>query len=384
MRVGVDAAAWTNRRGYGRFLRNVLAELVRLGGDDEYVLFVDAESAPSVDLAGVEIVPVRVSRPPALAASAESSRSLADLARFGAAVARARLDAFLFPSVYTWFPVVRAPTVLGLHDTIADDLPELTLPTRGARRRWRLKQRAAVRLARRLFTVSKAARAAVSERLGVAPGRIEIVPEAPDPVFQPRGAEEIAASLQPLGIGPDEPFLLYAGGISPHKDVETLLRAYAGLERPPRLVVVGALDDDPYLSAAASVRAAIEHHGLGTAVVLPGFVPDETLAALYSAALAFVHPSLAEGFGLPVVEAAACGTAVVCSDIPAHRETMGDAALYFTPRDVHGLRLALDRLLAEPTLRASLAARARERVRGLTWRASAQRLRELLAGARRG
>jgi glycosyltransferase involved in cell wall biosynthesis len=385
MRVGIDATSWVNRRGYGRFARNAVGGLIEVDRDSEYLLFIDEASAQRAQLpARAEVVRVQVSRPPGEAAAAESYRPLRDLARLARAVAGSRLDAFLFPSIYTWFPALRAPTVVGVHDLIADDFPELTLPSRRARAFWRLKQKGAVRMAARVFTVSEASRAALAGRLGVPREQIAVVPEAPDPVFSPRQPTRAAPELEALGLEPGEPYLLYAGGISPHKDVETLLAAFAGLRRAPRLVVAGALDDDPYLSAAASVRRTIAALGIEGSVLLTGFVSDEALACLYSGASAVVLPSLAEGFGLPAVEAAACGAPVVLSDIPAHREAMGKAALYFEPRDPVALRSQLEWVLGDDEARRLLGDRARREVADLSWTAAAERLRELLVAAARG
>jgi glycosyltransferase involved in cell wall biosynthesis len=273
--------------------------------------------------------------------------------------------------------------VVGIHDTTTLDFPELTLPTRRARWLWRLKERHALRRAARVFTVSSAARAAVASRFGLEEERIAVVPEAPDPVFHPRPAGDAAPDLAALGLTPG-PFLLYAAGISPHKNVETLLDAFAVLEQPPPLVLVGALEDEPYLSAAASVRDRIERLPPGHRAVLTGFVPDEALARLYSDALVVVCPSLAEGFGLPPVEAAACGAPTLLSDLPAHRETLGAGALYFPPTDSAALARELTRLLEDAELRSSLAARGREAVAPLSWDTSAERLRELVHEVTRG
>ena len=357
MRVGVDATSWVNRRGYGRFARNALARLVELDADTTYVFVIDA--ATHADLPGEQLT-VRLSRPPAEAASAGSYRPPADLLRLGAAVTRARFDAVLFPSVYTYFPSAAAPTIVGVHDLIADDFPELTLPSRRARTFWQVKQRLAVRLARRLFTVS----------------------EAPDPVFTARTRAEVEHAAAEVGLAPGQRYLLYAGGISPHKNIETLLDAFARIDGA-KLVLVGGLDDT-YLSAAGAVRRKIADLGLDDAVLLPGFVPDETLAALYSGAAAVVLPSLAEGFGLPAVEAAACGAPVVLSDIPAHRETLGDEALFFPPRDPVRLAEDLGQLLGSEMLRRSLAERGHRRVERYSWDTSAEALRKLIHEAARG
>ena len=181
MRIGVDATSWGNRRGYGRFARNAVGRLVELDAETTYVFVADrdAEGLPE----GVEVLVVSGGRPPADAAS---NRSPVDLMRLGAAASRARLDALLFPSVYTYFPSVRVPTVVGVHDLIADDFPELTLPSARARRFWQAKQRLAVKLAKRLFTVSETSRQELASRWKLPPSRIAVVPEAPDPVFTPR------------------------------------------------------------------------------------------------------------------------------------------------------------------------------------------------------
>ena len=153
VRVGVDATSWANRRGYGRFARNVVGRLV--AGEDEYVLFTDERTAREEELPeGALIRAVAVGRPPA----ADAPRSLRDLGRVAQAASRERVDVFLFPSLYTWFPVRGTPTVVGIHDVIAEQYPELTLPDSGARARWRLKRWLAVKRATKIFTVSQASR----------------------------------------------------------------------------------------------------------------------------------------------------------------------------------------------------------------------------------
>jgi glycosyltransferase involved in cell wall biosynthesis len=383
VRVGVDGTSWVNRRGYGRFARNAVGRLIELDGETRYVVYVDEQSASRVELpARAERRTVAVGRPPAEAAAAHSRRGLADLARMTLSVSRDRPDAFLFPSVYTYFPVLGTPTVVGLHDTIAEDYPRLTLPNRRARTYASAKRALAVRLAARLFTVSEASREALADRLGITPERLAIVPEAPDPVFHPRTPAEVELALAPLGLAAGS-FLLSAGGISPHKNLESLVAAYAELLRragdAPQLVLAGDLQDDPYLSSAAEIKALIAELGLGGRVLLPGFVEDETLACLYAGAVAVVLPSLAEGFGLPAVEAAACGAALVLSDLPAHRETLGQAALFVAPSDVRSMADALERVLGDSALRSSLAERARRAVSRLSWDTSAEALRRLIA-----
>ena len=148
--------------------------------------------------------------------------------------------------------------------------------------------------------------------------------------------------------------------------------------------MVGDLRSDSFLSSADAVRASISTLGLERAVLLPGFVEDAPLAALYSGASAVVIPSLAEGFGLPAVEGAACGAPMVLSDLPAHRETLDGAAAFFDPTDAAALAIALGGVLDDDDRAAALAARGRERAQRLSWDAAVRPLQELLAGVARG
>jgi alpha-1,3-rhamnosyl/mannosyltransferase len=379
--VGVDATLWRNRRGYGRFARNAVAALVAGDPQVEYRLYADQETAPFVSVPGAEVRVVRLDARPDAAAADGSNRGPRDLLRFARAVRRDAPDAFLFTSLLTYVPVPSVPLVVGLHDAMAHELPELVLPGRRARALWGLKERDAVRRAACLFTVSAASQSALARVFGLAPGRLAVVPEAADPVFERDVSDE-----PELPIPAGEPFVLCAaGGVSPHKNVETLLDAYAHLDAvAPRLVVVGALGDETYASAAASVRARATALGLGDRVVFTGHVPDPVLAALYRHASVVVNPSLAEGFGLTAVEAASCGAPLLVSDLPAHRETLGGAAAMFDPRDPRELAARLAELLADDALRARVALRCAEAVSRLTWAGTGARLAELLRAAADG
>jgi glycosyltransferase involved in cell wall biosynthesis len=383
LRIGIDGTSWANRRGFGRFTRNTVRTLVSRHPESEYTLYVDApisDDAPPL----LRTRLVESSRPSVEAAASASSRRVVDVIRLTRAVRRDRPDVFLFPSIYTWFPTPGIRTVVGLHDTIADDLPELALPSMRDRRLWSAKQRLALRTATRIFTVSEVSRAAIARRHRLPLDRIPIVTEAPDPVFMAGAPRESSELLGQLELSQDR-FVLYAGGISPHKNVVGLVDAYAsvvqGMSDPPALVLVGDLETETYASAAGQVRDRIAAHGMVGLVRLPGFVPDQMLAALYANAAVVALPSLAEGFGLPAVEAAACGAPLVVSDLPAHRASLGDAALYVPPGDTAALALVLERVLTDTQLRHDLGARAREAVSGRTWDAAADALAAILHDA---
>ena len=381
MRVGVDATGWLNRRGSGRVVRSLVPRLVGLEPRDHYALFIDEASLPAADLpAGAAVRAVRLRRSPAAAISQARSRRPADVLRLARAVRTEALDVFLAPAVDTWFPVRGLPVVLGVHDATAAELPRLVLPDARSRALWRLKQRHALRSASLMFTPSLSARDAIAARLHVPEERLRVIRWAADPVFAPPEREAVTAAAGRLGLGPDEPYLVYAAGINPHKGLGTLLEAVAALDPRPRLVVAGALEGD-YVSAADELRGRIAGLELADHVVLAGFLPDHELAALYGGALAAVVPSLAEGFGLPAVEAAACGAATVLSDIGPHRETLGEHALLFPPGDAAALRAQLERVAADGALRQRLAQEGRAAVAALSWDAAADAIRELLVEA---
>ena len=379
----MDATAWGNRRGFGRFARNILTRLVDLDRSTRYIFYADEGTAETLSLpANVSIRGVRLAQPPAGAVNG-SGRSVLDPLRLMRAVYSDAPDAFLFPAVHTYFPVPGIPATVGLHDAVTHEFPG-SLPNQRARILWNLKEALAVRTAFSLFTVSQGSRSVLSQRLGIVPERLPLVGEAADAAFYPRSDVDVVAAYRAVGVERSDALIVYAAGINAHKNIGTLVRAFAALRTTagsePKLVIAGALEDDTYVTAAAALRREISACGAEDRIRLPGFVSDDVLACLYSGAAAAVVPSLSEGFGLPAVEAAACGAPVLLSDLPAHRETLRGAALYFAPQDRRALHGLLARALREP-LRDSIGARGRDMVARLSWEDAAFELRGLI-GAR--
>jgi glycosyltransferase involved in cell wall biosynthesis len=210
------------------------------------------------------------------------------------------------------------PQVVTLHDVVPLKRPSEYLRT-GIRFRMRY---LAVQRSARVIVPTAVVAAEVTEHVGIDPARIVVIHEAPAPSLYERGAEEVAAARARYGLPAD--YLLWVGGLQtpdPRKRV-------AALARTPRelpLVLVGATK--PWAHELADVT-------------LTGRVPDEDLAAIYSGARALVFPSDDEGFGLPTVEALACGTPVVATDIPVLREVLGDRATFVEAGDLEGLLAA--------------------------------------------
>lgn len=383
MRIGVDACCWANGRGYGRFTRELLAALVPCAPDDEFVFFADTTAAraiaSSLQASNVRVVEVRQSAPPTEAAAADGSRSPADMLRFSRAVWRERLHGFFSPSVYTYFPLPPglAP-VIAVHDAIAERFPGLTHPSSRARLFWRGKVAFALWQARFVLTVSEYAARDLMRTMRLHRDVIRVTGEAPSPTFRPSDSTaEIAATAKRYELRPGDRWFTYVGGFNPHKNVPVLIEAHARLaaglgERAPHLLLVGTTTEDVFHGNLGEIRAAITRAGTDQLVHWTGFVPDEQLRHLHSGAIALVLPSECEGFGLPAVEAAACGAPVIATTESPLPEILAGGGMFVPPGAVDLLFDALDHLAANDDVRTALGARARDRAAELSWTRSAR------------
>lgn len=383
MRVCVDAACWSNRRGFGRYTRELVSRMVALHPEHEFVLVVDGETADCWDLpAGARVRRVATSRPPTQAASADGSRSPADLLRMAAAATRDRPDVFFFPAVYSFFPVLfPAPFVVTFHDAIAEELPDKIFPGARSRLFWAAKCWLAMAGARRILTVSEDARRQIVAAFRCPADSVVVVAEGPASIFTP-GPAPGPALRRRLGIPEDLPLLLYVGGISPHKNLDALLHALALLRgQPPawHLVLAGDLNDDTFLGCHQQLVELAARLELSDRVTFPGFVSDADLVDLYRESTLLVLPSLSEGFGLPVVEAMACGLPVAASRRGSLAEVVGTAGTLFDPSDPRDVAAVVGDLLAQPGRRATLARAGLAHAGRMSWDASARSVVTLLA-----
>ncbi len=383
MRIGVDASCWTNRRGYGRYTRELLSAILNLDHQNEYWLFLDAETAhESKNLPErAKRVIVQTSRAATQAASASGHRSLRDLWAMGRAVqSRGRqIDVFYFPSVYTFFPVrIRAKVIVTIHDTIAEHYPHLIFPNRLAQLRWRLKVRWAISQADFVATVSEAAKRDIVMEFGLKKETVKVVPDAVSETFHPLYNDPATSQvLAKYGVEPDKRIILYVGGISPHKNLATLLDAYRSLTQRRalnnlRLVLVGDVQGDVFYSDYVALRRKAEALGLTNQVTFTGYLSDSDLIHFYNAAQVLVMPAFDEGFGLPAVEAMACGIPVVASRTEALREVVGEAGLYFNPHVPEELTNRVQELLDDAHLRTELGQKGLARAREFSWERSAR------------
>lgn len=342
---------------------------------DEFLCFGDrrAFEAWPCRFPNIRLIAVEQGVSPTVAAGADGNRSPADMLRLTRAVRRARPDVFFSPSVYTYFPLPPGlPAVITVHDTIAERFPHLTLPSARARLFWKLKVALALRQARLVLTVSDYSARSITEVLGVSPSRLRVAVEAPAPSYGPSDQAAIDAAASRMSIPAGSAYFVYVGGFNPHKRLDVVVEAHVRVARdmgtrPPHLVLVGTTSGDVFHGDLARLREQIRAAGTEPLVHWPGFLPDDELRHVLSGATASLLPSECEGFGLPAVEAAACGTPVIATLESPLPELLEGGGIFVRPGDVDAVASAMRRLLSDSTERAHLGATARQRAAGLTW-----------------
>ncbi len=364
MRIGVEGRTLQGKRyGVARYLVNVLGNLLDIDDRNEYLVYLSAAieplgfESPNLDFE------IFTSRPNIL------WRHL----RLPMAMRRDRIDLHFSPSYM--LPLIKVcPSIVVVHDLTFRVHPEWF----SADRRflfdgifWR-----EVRRAERIITVSEHSKKDIVEYLGVEPGKVVVIQEAADQRFKPVEDEaELEAVRERLGV--EEGFVFTVGAVHTRRNLERLIEAVAGARRSfgvdPMLLIVGT--PAPF-SPPVDIPGTAERFGLEEKVVHAPFISDEDLLLLYNACGLFAYPSLYEGFGLPVIEAMACGAPVACSNTTSIPEVAGDAVLYFDPESVEEMAEAIGKGLTDGELRGELSTRGRARAATFSWRRAA---RETLA-----
>lgn len=387
MIIGVDASCWSNNRGFGRFTRELLRSLCAVDAGNRYVFFVDDQTARNSQFPpNVEVDIISTGAAPTEAASSSGRRSLGDMWAFTRQVLKHKLDIFFFPAVYTYYPILnRTKIIVTLHDVIAEHLPGAIFPNKKLMYFWKLKQHLALRQARMILTVSQYSKQAICNFFHVPPQRVEVTPEGANPAFRVmEPGAETEAVLRKYGLNRDDGFLLYVGGISPHKNLGRLVEAFHDLIEEMKLpglklALVGDYQGDAFYSDYPRLKQQIRQLNLQDRVVFTGYVEDAGLAHLYNAASMLVFPSLEEGFGLPAVEAMYCGTPVAASNRGSLPEILGDAGELFEPTSPEAIRLAIRRVLTNPALREEMKHRNLQRAKLYTWRAAAEKMLQIFS-----
>lgn len=336
MRIGIDVRELEKGRmtGIGRYLLNFLAYVAENDTDNEYILFGNQRTSftSRVPRIRLKIIP-------------ELLTLFWDQIVLPYQIRKEGID--LFYSPYYKGPIfTSAKLVITIHDI----LPLLPSPNKTIRSAvLRLWYSVMARGAERIITVSRHSKDTMEASMRVPPGRIDIVHDSVADIFRPLPKQHCLKIIKERFPSLKD-FILYVGNLKPHKNLAGLIRAYKLLPcklRDRHQIFVCGKKDKFY----GPLSRLVKTEGLESNVIFADFVEDEVLPYLYNAASVLVFPSLYEGFGLPVVEAMACGTAVIASDIPPMREIAAEAAILADPYNPDELAAAIVRVLTEDALR---------------------------------
>ena len=388
MRIAIDATSVPHQRlGAGTYIYSLVQALAQLESDDRYFIFAKPETfvgcpelaegpgptgRPTLGPgARFRLVPVRL--PWRLARMAWEQVMLPWHLR------RLRADVLHSPHYTTTAVGGGWRRVVTFHDVTFFLLPERYPALRRAY--FRAASRAGARLADLAIAVSRTVKADVERHLPISAERVRVVPLAAAPSYYPLDDPPRMAAVRAKYSLPDR-FVLNVGALEPGKNQATLLRAFARLKGsgPERALVIAG----PPAWRYERLLRLVDKLGLADQVLFPGYVAAEDLPALYNLADLFVFPSLYEGFGLPPLEAMACGLPVVASTAPALREVLDGAALLVQPLDVNALAEAMASVLDNPDVSARLREAGLQRASLFSWERTARETaavyREAVAG----
>jgi glycosyltransferase involved in cell wall biosynthesis len=360
MRIGIDAhAIGSQTAGNETYIKNLVEALAAIDTENEYVLFFTRPEAADAWRGRFRNVRVCLVRP--------HTRYLR--IPFSLPLAAWRTGVDLLHVQYVAPPICPCPVVATIHDLSFEHLPQLYTP----RERWLFKLAIGytARRAARILTVSEYSARDLLATYRLPPERVVVTPEGVSALFAPvRDPARLQAVRRRYGIARE--YILSVGSLQPRKNLVRLIRAYVNLRRRDeewdhQLVIVGKkgwLYQDIFRAARQSP--------FGEDILFTGYVPEEDLPALYSGATVFVYPSLFEGFGLPVLEAMACGVPVITSNSSSLPEVVGEAALLVDPYDERALEVALQNVVWNAELRRELSERGMRRARHFSWTRTAE------------
>jgi glycosyltransferase involved in cell wall biosynthesis len=363
VRIGIDARK-LHDFGIGTYIRNLLRHLSRLDQATEYVVLCRPGDREHVAAFGGNFRAV---------VETAGNYSVAEQIRIPLDLRREGVTLFHAPH-YVLPPLVTCRSVVTIHDCIHLMFPQY-LPNQLALAYARTSIRLAAKRSTRVLTVSESSKRDIQRFVDIPADKIDVIHNAYDERFgiEPR-SEDVVRVRERYQLGGE--FVLYAGNVKPHKNVERLIDAFdlvrkRGLDHL-KLIIIG---DE--ISKYAALRRAVHAHQLHKYVRFLGYMPEETLAVMYRLAGVFVFPSLYEGFGLPPLEAMASGTPVVTSNVSSLPEVAGDAAVLVDPYDPVAIADGIERVLTDETLRRDLRAKGLARAKQFSWEASVRRVREI-------
>jgi glycosyltransferase involved in cell wall biosynthesis len=356
--------------GIGTYIRNVVRNLGRLDHENSYFLIGSPARAQEIDPLPSNFQIITLTSP---------ERSLPGYREFRAMVKRLDCDLVHIPNLFSIPRALPCPYVMTVHDML-----EHMARTREQTGLWRSLHfqftRRALAGATRIFAVSNFTKMEIEKLFEIPSDRIEVVYNAIDERFLYGHATAADREMIAQRYQVTYPFLLYAGRVSPHKNVVRMIEAFSALktelERSHafpdlKLIIIG---DD--LSGNPDLRRTVIRSGVQNDVRFLGFVPIDVLRIFYDEAKIFVFPSLYEGFGLPPLEAMAHGTPVVTSNVSSLPEVVGRAAVLVNPENVFEIMRALHRVLTDAALRERLRERGYQQVAKFSWEVSVRRIME--------
>ena len=363
MRIAVNAQLLTTQENYrGAGVSNYSLRLLRAmaqtqrDGDSRHQITAFVHD-PAVTLDGIELMRSTLPLGNPLARIAWEQSALPLLLR--------RAGAELVHGLVNVLPLAtNVPGIVTVHDLSFVRTPEMLPPVK--RRYLAALCRASCRRARRIIAVSRQTADDLIELFELPARAIEVIHNGVGQEFTPTPAA-LSTPARPPGPPRPDRYFLYVGTLEPRKNLELLVRAYArwrAQHRGAPIALVLAGGQGWYYD---EIFATVTQLGLADQVIFPGFVPAADLPGWYRGAVAFVYPSRFEGFGLPVVEAMACGTPVICSTIPSLQEVAGAAALTFAPEDEETLVAHLETVATDAAARTDLRGRGLIQARRFSW-----------------
>lgn len=368
MRIGIDAKFLGYRHGHGNYSFSLLSHLGRANTPHRFFVYSTSDVHEGT-LAELRATSLDVQR------LGPANYIVRDQLGLPVRALRDHLDLLHCPDHSCPFNLPARTTLLvTLHDVMFM-MPRSELPASssiyhraGALYR-RITARHAARRAAAIITVSRKSADDIQRYLGVATDRIHVIHEAPASRFRRLEPEGALAFVRAAGIAGK--YILALGGVDPRKNTRRVIEAFAAAKEAAAAGLTLVIAGLPVRSIPGFASHA-ERLGVRDEVVFLDFVPEETLVALYNAAEMFLYPSLYEGFGLPVLEAMACGTPVIASTTGSIPEVAGDAAILVNPSDTRAIADAIVRVAGESDLRHELIRRGEARAREFSWERAAR------------
>jgi len=366
MKIAIDCrSVFPGRGGIGRYAESLARGLAQVDTSNEYLLLVtERQSQPIAANGQVQQVAFQATMIDEVWEQLHLPSILAEY------------DVDLYHNPCFSLPVVKTTRwrIATVHDVVFRTYPQLVdARLRSYLDRW---SEHALEVGDAIITSSEFSKSEIVKHFGTPPEKIHVIYHGVDPSFRRRVPGKAEGVLR-TKYGLSKPFVLYVGSLEAKKNIDRLLEALALLVSDGRagervLALVGGRGGNDY-----DVEAAIQRAGVKERVVVTGYVTDEDVVILMNLADLFVYPSLYEGFGLPPLEAMACGTPTVVSQATSLPEVVGDGALVAPAEDVEALATQMARLLNDPELRRTMSERGRKRAETFTWERAARGTLEL-------